>query len=123
MPYESDVDDDVREALAQALGERKLRINDRRLLVLFLCFVAALVWIGFQQERLDRQQARLNEQSRTLIANCYANRDNTIGFNSFIDKIVATYATSPVLDAEQRKSRIALMAGAKQHVPNCPPER
>ena len=116
MANEQDVDYDVREALAQALGERKLRITDRRLLILFLCFVAALAWLGIQQERGNKQQHQ-------LVVSCFANRDNTIAFNSFIDKIQATYATSPVLNADQRKSRIALLAGAKQQVPNCPPER
>ena len=112
--HDPDVDDDVREALAQALGERKLRITDRRLLILFVCFVAALMFMGVQQQRMDRQQ-------NALIINCNANRANTIAFNSFIDKITATYATSPVLNEAQRQSRIALLSGAKQHVPNCPP--
>ena len=125
VPYHEHDDADVREALAQALGERKVRLTDRRLLILFLACVTALTWLGVQQRSVDQAVARANRDrehfERAIIDNCRTNQKNTEKFNAFVDRIIASYATSPVLTPAQRQQRVDFFSGAKQSVPLCPP--
>lgn len=103
----SEVDDDVRLALAEALGERKVRLTDRRLLVLYLTVVALFVGLGFVVQQ--------------LVASCEDTRANTQAFNEFIDKVVTTTAASPTLEPAERRLRAEFFKTAKQDLPECPP--
>lgn len=119
------IDADIREALAQALGERKVRLTDRRLLILFVCLVAALAWLGLQQRAANDAVHRANVDrqhfEQAAVLNCHANRRNTVKFNAFVGRIVEAYRTSPVLTPQQQRERADFFAGAKQVVPKCPP--
>jgi hypothetical protein len=109
---------EVRDALAQVLGERKIRVMSRatriRQLVLYSLLVLLLAYVTAISVQANRNQ-------HALIANCYAVQTNARNFNALVDRIVNTYATSPVLSPAQRQSRIAFFDGAKQTVPKCPP--
>jgi hypothetical protein len=109
---------DVRDALAQVLGEHKVRVTTRaariRQLILYTLLILVLAYVTTISVKADRNQ-------HALIANCYATQANARNFNALVDRVVQTYKTSPVLTPEQRKSRIAFFDGAKQTVPHCPP--
>lgn len=114
------IDYEIREALAQALRERKVRLTDRRLLILYgmLVFVLIMGGLLFQRSNADRHRFE-----HAVITNCTQNRTNTIAFDHFIDKLVQSYATSPVLTPKQRRERAAFFAEVRQEVPTCPPKR
>lgn len=110
------VDHDIREALAQALGERN-RMLYRRLLVAFVFLVAATTLV------LWRQGEEREQFDRGIVTACAASRENAHKFNDLIDRIRTTYRTSPVLTPRQRAARIAFFEGADQTIPRCPPRR
>lgn len=118
MPYHEHHGDDINEALAQALGERKVRLTDRRLLILYGGLVLAFVLFGVLYQRGEAERHRFE---RIVTVNCESNRSNTIAFNHFIDKLVTSYQTSPVLTPKQRHERAVFFAEVKQQVPACPP--
>jgi len=111
-------DPEVRDALAQVLGEKKVRaVSTRtriRLLVVYALLVGVLAYVTTISVETKRGQ-------RELVAQCYAAQSNARSFNALVDRIVHTYSTSPVLSASQRRARVAFFAGAKQTVPQCPP--
>jgi hypothetical protein len=113
-----DNDADIRDALAQVLGEKKIRVVTRatriRQLILYTLLILLLAYVTTISVEANRNQ-------KALIATCYATQANTRSFNALVDRVIATYRSSPVLSPEQRKTRIALFAGAKQAVPHCPP--
>lgn len=119
------IDADVREALAQALGERKVRLTDRRLLVCYLLLVAVIVWLAVQQQHASHAVERANVDRHRFesaaVMNCQANRENTIRFNAFVARLIRTYQTSPVLTPAQRRDRVHFFDGLRQQVPTCPP--
>lgn len=98
----------IANAIAEALGERKVRLNDRRLIVLWL-----VVMLLFGLLATYVVQGRRNAESfeRQIIANCYA-------FNRFISSIQATTAASHALTQKQIDQRVAFYDKAKQ---KCPP--
>jgi hypothetical protein len=111
-------DQDIRDALAQALGEKRIRVTTRvgriRQLILYALLILLLAYVTTISVKAEHNQ-------HALIANCYATQDNARSFNALVDRITNTYRTSPVLTPAQRRNRIAFFDGAKQTVPDCPP--
>lgn len=122
--------------MAIALGEKRFRLTSkqqrRRQLALYVVGLLVLAYIStltvrthVQTERMQHAQVAYERDrarfERLSVMNCQANRENTIAFNSFIDKVVTIYFTSPVLSSTQRKARGEFLATGKQTVPNCPP--
>lgn len=118
------LDPEIRDALAVALNEKRLRISvkltDRRLILLYVLVVA--LWVGLLV-MVQRDVEASHRFERAVVENCEANRKNTVGFNDFLDKLITSYQSSPLLNERQRRLRSAFLATAKQTVPTCPPRR
>ena len=115
--YEGE-DRDVRDALAQVLNEKKVRVVSHatriRLLVVYtllICLLAYVTTIALEAKRGQRE----------LIVQCHVEQTNARKINGIVERTITAYRTSPVLTPAQRKSRVALFADAKQTVPKCPP--
>lgn len=80
--------------------------------------VLVLVVLGVLYQRSESDRHRFE---RAVIANCELNRANTIAFDHFIDKLIESYRTSPVLTPKQQRERAAFFVEVKQQVPTCPP--
>ena len=115
--YEGE-DRDVRDALAQVLNEKKVRVVSHwtriRLLVVYTLLIGVLAYVTTISVESHRNQ-------HALIANCYATQANARSFNKLVDRVVHTYRTSPVLTPAQRRERVSFFRGTKQTVPTCPP--
>lgn len=122
VPFHTHGDDDITEAIAAALGERKVRLSDRRLLLIYL-FVVLLIVITTSYLGHNQRQANLDRREFEYAAskNCLANRQNTVNFNAFIDKLIASYRQSKLLTPQEKEERSRLFTGAKLEVPDCPP--
>ena len=112
MTHDPDgLDREVRDALAVALNEKKLRIatrwNDRRMLILYVVgvVIVSLMLSGYHG----------------LATACDDNRQNAMVLNAALDKMSESAATSPVLTPSERRERAAFYAGLRQSVPSCPP--
>lgn len=110
------LDRDIRDALATALRERN-RMIYRRMLVLFVAFVAATTLVLYL---ITQAQHRFE---RGVVVSCHASQVNARNFNELIDRITDTYKTSPVLTPAQRRDRVAFFRGSKQQIPVCPARR
>lgn len=121
------IDSDVREALAVVLRERN-RMIYWRLLCIFLAVVIAATVILYEQsaakKRAEATRAATQAQfERGIVLTCHQNQANVRKFNDLIDRLLASYSTSPVLTQAQRDARVAFLKPAKQTVPTCPPRR
>jgi hypothetical protein len=89
-----------------------------RMLILYLVTITLLVWVGVSQVRSEQDRRHFQ---RAVVANCLANRQNTVAFNRFIDTLTTSYNKSRVLTAKEKAERIAFFDAAKGKVPTCPP--
>lgn len=121
VPYHEHDDKDVRAALAQALGERKVRLTDRRLLILFLAFVAGLVWLGAQQQSLTSAQHRFDRQARQLVVTCETTQGNVETLNTAMDRLRQAAEANPAYSPAIRRARATAYAQLHQKVATCPP--
>ena len=99
----------------QGGGSLALRL---RMLTLYVVMVGLLAVVGYMYQRGEVERKRFEE---AVVANCIANRDNTMAFNDFIDTLIATYQTSRVLTEKEKAQRAEFFEAAKGVVPECPP--
>lgn len=112
----------INAAIAEAMGENRLRSTDRRMLIMFGLLIASLAVVFVIQERTDSRERKNTEIFRiAIIANCEEIRQNAIDFNSFIDDLVETFDASPLLPEAERNRRVDLFSSAKSDIPTCPP--
>lgn len=106
-----EIDREVREALAIALNEKKLRIAvrlwDRRLLIIYVLLIALLTAIGQGYD--------------SLTAACDATKSNAVTLNRTLDRIGQSVRMNPNYTAQEREERAQVYAELKQQVPTCPP--
>lgn len=82
-----------------------------RLLILYVVVVSILAVVLFSSQHFQSETAH----------NCATNRQNTINFNSFIDRLVVSYSKSRVLTEKEKAQRTEFFNAAKGTVPTCPP--
>lgn len=111
-------DPQVRDALAMALGEKKIKVTSRaqrvRSLIIYALLVVGLVWVGTQQQNADRQGAQ-------IVRACHDNQDNAQVLNDFVNKIVQAAKTNPGYSPAVRRERVESYEELHQKVPECPP--
>jgi hypothetical protein len=119
-PDPDSLDQDVRDALAMALNEKRLRITvkltDRRLLLLYVLVIAAFIALG------ALVQARTSDRDG-LIGACQDTRQNAVTLNKALDQLALSAQTSPILTRAERAQRAKFYDGLHQTVPTCPPGR
>jgi cobalamin biosynthesis Mg chelatase CobN len=110
-----------REVQAEHVSAR--RAMDKRLLVLYVLiivvFASVLGIVRNEQRQSDEDRIQFEN---AIVDNCVANKRNTENFNNLIDRLLQTYADSPVLSEEERQQRIDFFTPAKGEVPECPPK-
>lgn len=89
-----------------------------RMLTLYVVMVVLLAGFAYVYQRAESDRRSFE---RKIVANCISNRDNTVRFNAFIDRLVDTYQTSRVLTEAEKEQRTKFFAAAKGRVPECPP--
>ena len=112
MTHDPDgIDREVRDALAVALNEKRLKVasrwNDRRMLVLY---VVGMVILGFMLAGYHG-----------LAVACDSNQTNARVLNAALDQLSESAAHSPALTPSERRERAAFYGGLRQSVPSCPP--
>jgi uncharacterized ion transporter superfamily protein YfcC len=93
-PHEHDIDQSLHIAIAEAMGERKVRFTDRRLIIIFVFVVVAAI-LGFlvlkgQQDQRDRD---FDAFRRATLYNCQREQFIVDKANAYYEaQIVATRA-------------------------------
>jgi hypothetical protein len=109
-------------AVAEALGEVKLRRLDKRLLWLygFTSVVAIFLTLLVSHQVDVNNQARLRFE-QAVVANCVANQKNTESINNFITTLQQTNQQSSELSEKAKQEQAKLLEQAKLPIPECPP--
>lgn len=127
-PHEHDDENAIRGMIAAALGERKLRLTDRRLLWLYVITVAAIGFFFWQQHnsneiqrRHDQAQADQRDRDRRAFEaaerhNCDVLDSIITNSNRYFDR--QTVAVRHRADLSPSVKRDAIRNYAQAHLPN-----
>lgn len=89
-----------------------------RMLVLYVVMIGLVAFVAFMYQRGEVERKQFE---KAVIDNCNDNRENTINFNAFIDTLINSYQSSPVLTKKEIAERVEFFKAAKGTVPSCPP--
>lgn len=110
------------EHVAYALGERKLRLTDRRLLILYLSLIAGLVTVLWLFSRQEQQTEQRNREFQTAITTvCVDLNDSHERVNGLLEQLAESAASRPDRTPEEQARAREVYEGLKLAELDCPP--
>lgn len=112
-PHEHDIDQTITDAIALALGERKVRFTDRRLMVLYLVTVALLSFFLWQQH------ANFVDFRKASVTNCRREQFIVDKANAYYEAQIRTTRARTDLKPADRNALLRNFAAAEFPSLNC----
>lgn len=85
--------------------------------VVVVLLIVVVAWLSWQE---NQREATFQEFRSSIIANCEANRQSNLNYNSLIDVIIKAVNDSPVLTKAEKVQRVALYNSGRAEVGTCP---
>lgn len=131
LPNDFYEDPAINHAIAQALGDAKIRHNDKRLLILFVFVIVALTIMGVGLTRANStvrntQRNQHNSEQKfeqQIIANCQIVRAGNLKVNHIIEQLTVNAKNTKGLTPEQKMRAQEAYASLRLPVTICPVRR
>lgn len=119
----------INEAIAEALGEKRVRSTDKRLLIIFGLLVASLAFVFWTldraQDRLEDTIAAVQESRRLfraqIVENCMQVNEGNAKVNGLLQQLADRAATNTTRSPEENAEAVARYRGLQLPITQCPP--
>lgn len=120
----------IADGLERGVQRSKIRLNDRRMTVLFLFLIAIGAFfltrtteqqtqIKHSQVKIEQQQVALQKAQEAAKANCTQTNTTNAKFNAVVDQLAANAKNSTGINAAQKQQALAIYASLHLAITDC----
>lgn len=117
----------IAHGVADGINRSKISFFDRRLLIIYILFVAfivgSLTWQNHQSDNLrdviHSQKVQQDKVNAGILHNCESQNAQAVKFNAEVDQLIAGVNASTVLSAADKAQRVAAYSDLHEAIQDC----